>query len=235
MLSVKLDACKLFTTENRINLTESMDLFADSIPAKQEIFPDVWLLSAFALPNQGVILQDLERVIAQAPLRHMTTKMRFPLSVAMSNCGELGWVSDDQGYRYTTHDPLMGRLWPAMPSSFFELANQAASAAGFEDFLPDACLVNQYKVGAGMGLHQDKNERDFKQPIVSVSLGIPAVFQFGGPSRNDKPIKIPLMHGDVVVWGGASRLNFHGLMPLKADTHSVLGAYRYNLTLRRAA
>lgn len=211
-----------------------MDLFKDSMPAKQEILPDVWLLKAFTAANEVAILQDLAHVIAHAPLRYMTTKMRFPMSAAMTNCGKFGWISDHKGYRYDARDPLSNQLWPAMPSSFFKLANQAASATGFRDFLPDACLINHYKVGASMGLHQDKNERDFNQPIVSVSLGIPAVFQFGGLLRSDKPLKIPLTHGDVIVWGGKARLNFHGVMPLKADTHPILGAYRYNLTFRRA-
>lgn len=211
-----------------------MDLFEDNTPAKQEILSNVWLLKAFATTNQKAIMQDLARVIAHAPLRNMVTKSGFALSAAMTNCGKLGWISDSKGYRYDVRDPLTNQLWSAMPASFLTIAKQAAAEAGFDDFLPDACLINQYKVGASMGLHQDKNELDFNQPIVSVSLGIPSIFKFGGLLRNDKPIKIPLTHGDVVVWGGESRLNFHGVMPLKAFTHPVLGAYRYNLTFRKA-
>ncbi len=211
-----------------------MDLLTHITPFKQEILSDVYLLSAFATANEAAILQDLNTVLVQAPLRHMMTKMGFTMSAAMTNCGKWGWISDRKGYRYDVRDPLSNQLWPAMPASFLSLAKQAATATGFNDFLPDACLINQYKMGASMGLHQDKNELDFEQPIVSVSLGIPAVFQFGGLLRSDKPIKIPLTHGDVIVWGGVSRLNFHGILPLKADTHPVLGAYRYNLTFRKA-
>ena len=211
-----------------------MDLFEDNSPTKQEILPNVWLLKAFVIANEAAILQDLARVIALVPLRHMVTKSGFALSAAMTNCGKLGWFSDRKGYRYDGRDPLTNQHWPAMSASFLNLAKQAATEAGFNEFLPDACLINQYKAGASMGLHQDKNELDFNQPIVSVSLGIPAIFKFGGLLRSNKPIKIPLNHGDIVVWGGASRLNFHGVMPLKADTHPVLGAYRYNLTFRQA-
>ncbi len=219
-----------------------MDLFKNDTPAIQEILPDVWLLKSIALPNEEIILQDLESVISQAPLRHMMTPMGFAMSAAMTNCGDLGWVSDRKGYRYDAKDPNTGKLWPAMPASFLALAKQAAFTAGFKDYVPDACLINQYKVGASMGLHQDKNEVDFNQPIVSVSLGLPAVFLFGGLLRSDKPHKVPLAHGDVLVWGGKSRLNFHGIMPVKASQIAVLNTqsnqylknHRVNLTLRKA-
>ena len=211
-----------------------MDLFTHITLTKISILPDVVLLKGFALGNAEVLFADLQAIINLAPLRHMMTKMGFSMSAAMTNCGDLGWVSDRKGYRYDALDPLTNQPWPKMPASFQQLANLAASEAGFNDFQPDACLINQYKVGASMGLHQDKNEVDYSQPIVSVSLGIAAVFQFGGESRRDKPIKIPLVHGDVIVWGGRTRQNFHGIMPLKADTHSTLGAYRYNLTFRKA-
>ncbi len=211
-----------------------MDLFTNLSATKTNILPDVVLLKGFAIANANVLIADLQAIISQAPLRHMMTKMGFKMSAAMTNCGELGWVSDRKGYRYDALDPLTNQHWPKMPASFQQLANLAASEAGFNDFQPDACLINQYKVGASMGLHQDKNEVDYSQPIVSISLGIAAVFQFGGESRSDKPIKIPLAHGDVIVWGGKTRQNFHGIMPLKADTHTVMGAYRYNLTFRKA-
>ena len=211
-----------------------MDLFTHITPTKINILPDVVLLKGFALGDAEVLFADLQAVINLAPLRHMMTKMGFSMSAAMTNCGDLGWVSDRKGYRYDALDPLTNQPWPKMPASFQQLANLAASEAGFNNFQPDACLINQYKVGASMGLHQDKNEVDYSQPIVSVSLGIAAVFLFGGELRSDKPIKIPLAHGDVIVWGGKTRQNFHGIMPLKADTHSVLGAYRYNLTFRKA-
>ncbi len=219
-----------------------MDLFKNDTPTIQEILPDVWLFKSIALANEVTILQDLESVISQAPLRHMMTPMGFAMSAAMTNCGDLGWVSDRKGYRYDAKDPNTAKLWPAMPDSFLALAKQAALTAGFKDFVPDACLINQYKVGASMGLHQDKNEVDFNQPIVSVSLGLPAIFLFGGLLRSDKPHKVPLAHGDALVWGGKSRLNFHGIMPVKASQIAVLNTqsnqylknYRVNLTLRKA-
>lgn len=213
-----------------------MDLFEAMQPSRLEIVKDAYLLKAYALANEEALLIDLAAIISQAPLRHMMTKMGFAMSAAMTNCGALGWISDRKGYRYDGNDPVTAKPWPSMPASFQQLANLAAAAAeaGFADFQADACLINQYNVGASMGLHQDKNELDYKQPIVSVSLGIPAIFQFGGLSRTDKPIKIPLVHGDVVVWGGESRLKFHGILPLKINTHPILGAYRYNLTFRKA-
>ena len=212
-----------------------MDLFGSFKPSKEEITKDVYLLRGFALQDsEHLLLADMRAVINQAHLRNMMTPMGFAMSAAMTNCGELGWVSNQQGYRYDTLDPNTGKPWPRMPASFLQLAQTAAAECGYADFTPDACLINQYKIGASMGLHQDKNERDFTQPIVSVSLGIPAVFQFGGLKRSDKPLKISLNHGDVVVWGGDARLRFHGIMPLKPNNHAQLGAYRYNLTFRKA-
>lgn len=211
-----------------------MNLFEEIQPKKQEIAGNIFLLKAYALSAESQILSDLEATILKAPLRHMMTKMGFAMSAAMTNCGELGWVSDDKGYRYDRINPETKKAWPEMPLSFFQLTQDAALEAGFIGFEPDACLINQYKVGARMGLHQDKNELDFTQPIVSVSLGIPAIFQFGGLNRSDKPIKIPLTHGDIVVWGGDARLKYHGIMPLKPNKHDLLGPYRYNLTFRKA-
>jgi DNA oxidative demethylase len=219
-----------------------MDLFDAFKPVKEEITKDVFLLHGFALgASEHLLLADLQAIVMQAPLRNMMTKMGFAMSAAMTNCGALGWTSDRKGYRYTAQDPLTNKPWPAMPASFLQLATSAADTCGFENFTPDACLINQYKIGASMGLHQDKNELDFTQPIVSVSLGIPAVFAFGGKNRADKTIKIPLQHGDIVVWGNAARLNHHAIMPLKASIHAafrtseIQGAYRYNLTFRKAA
>jgi DNA oxidative demethylase len=211
-----------------------MDLFEEIQPKKQEIANNIFLLKAYVTSTEAQILSDLEAIVLKAPLNHMMTKMGFAMSAAMTNCGDLGWVSDHKGYRYDRLNPETKKVWPEMPLSYFQLAQDAALEAGFADFKPDACLINQYKVGASMGLHQDKNELDFIQPIVSVSLGIPATFQFGGLSRSDKPIKIPLTHGDVVVWGGDARLKYHGIMPLKPNNHEVLGPYRYNLTFRKA-
>ena len=208
-----------------------MELFESS---KLTFAQNVFLLKGFALANEAAFLADLTTIISQSSLRHMMTPMGFKMSAAMSNCGELGWVSDKKGYRYDTLDPITGAPWPQMPASFMQLAQSASAACGFANFVPDACLINQYIVGASMGLHQDKNELDFTQPIVSVSLGIPATFLFGGLKRSDKTDKILLNHGDIVVWGADARLNFHGIKPLKANSHEALGAYRYNLTFRKA-
>lgn len=211
------------------------NLFNDIQAKKQDIIKDVYLLHQFALgDSEDSLLSDMQTVIDQAPLRFMMTKMGFAMRAAMTNCGALGWISDNKGYRYDANDPQTGNPWPAMPNRFLQLAINAAAECGYKNFMPDACLINQYKVGASMGLHQDKNEVDYEKPIVSVSLGIPAVFAFGGLNRGDKTIKIPLAHGDVVVWGGNARLNHHAIMPLKPNNHQVLGAYRYNLTFRKA-
>lgn len=215
-----------------------MNLFGDLLPQKQklvqEIAKDAYLLKGFTLLHQADLLADLLQITQVAPFRHMLTPGGFTMSVAMTNCGELGWVTDRKGYRYSAHDPLDSKPWPAMPASLKQLAQQAASEAGFANFVPDACLINQYKIGARMTLHQDKDEQDFSQPIVSVSLGLPATFQFGGFERADKVTKCLLEHGDVVVWGGESRLRFHGVLPLKAGHHSALGEFRINLTFRKA-
>ena len=192
------------------------------------------LLRGFALPTVAQLLQGLDAVVQAAPLRHMATPGGLRMSVAMSNCGALGWVTDARGYRYVRQDPASSAAWPAMPPAFLQLARQAALAAGYPDFLPDACLLNRYVPGARMALHQDKDECDFSAPIVSVSLGLPATFLFGGDARSDKALRIPLFHGDVVVWGGADRLRFHGVAPLKDGEHALLGAQRINLTFRKA-
>ena len=156
------------------------------------------------------------------------------MSVALTNCGTYGWVADRTGYRYDTQDPESGGPWPPLPGAYAKLARDAADCAGFAGFEPDACLINRYAPGARLSLHQDKNERDFSAPIVSVSLGLPAVFLFGGLKRSDKPVRLQLAHGDVVVWGGPARLRYHGVMPLKAGSHPVTGEHRFNLTLRQA-
>jgi alkylated DNA repair protein (DNA oxidative demethylase) len=186
------------------------------------------------LPAEVALLKALDRVVEKSPFRHMVTPGGFRMSVAMTNCGALGWVTDRSGYRYDPDDPESQRPWPQMPDCFVELATTAAKEAGFPAFAPDACLVNRYEPGSRLTLHQDKNERDFCQPIVSVSLGLPAVFLFGGDERADKTIRVPVAHGDVVVWGGPARLRYHGVMPLKMGAHPSVGAYRVNLTLRKA-
>lgn len=193
------------------------------------------VLRGVAVPNEAAILADLQEVLARAPFRHMITPGGYKMSVAMTNCGSLGWVTDRTGYRYEATDPDSGKHWPLMPVSFLRLAQDAAAAAGFDGFVPDACLVNRYRPGARLSLHQDKNERDFGEPIVSVSLGIPAVFLFGGLTRADKTTRVPLNHGDIVVWGGPARMRYHGVMPVKEGHHPMVGCHRINLTFRKAA
>jgi alkylated DNA repair protein (DNA oxidative demethylase) len=202
--------------------------------SRERLASGAWLLRGFALGRVRALLPAIERVQTAAPFRHQVTPGGFRMSVAMTNCGSLGWVSDHRGYRYDAVDPLSGRSWPPMPAVFLELAQTAALAGGFPGFTPDACLLNRYEPGARLTLHQDKDERDFGAPIVSVSLGLPAIFLLGGDSRKDKLQRIPLQHGDVVVWGGAARLRHHGVLALADGHHDVLGAQRLNLTLRHA-
>jgi len=209
------------------------DLF-DAGPSATRIADDAWLLRGFALDRAPALQAAIDAITAQAPLRHMETRRGLRMSVAMSNCGEVGWISDRRGYRYVPCDPLDGRPWPAMPPLFAQLAAEAARVAGFEGFAPDACLINCYQPGTRLSLHQDRDERDLDAPIVSVSLGLPATFVFGGPARGDRVQRVPLRHGDVVAWGGASRLFHHGVLPLAEGVHPALGARRVNLTFRKA-
>jgi alkylated DNA repair protein (DNA oxidative demethylase) len=192
------------------------------------------VLRGFALPHVGELLPAVAGIECAAPFRHMVTPGGFTMSVALTNCGALGWTTDRRGYRYTAVDPDSGKPWPAMPEVFARLASEAATAAGFDGFAPDACLLNRYTAGARLSLHQDKNERDFKAPIVSVSLGMRATFLFGGHRRTDATRKVSLQHGDVVVWGGVDRLRYHGVMPLDGEPHALLGGQRINLTFRKA-
>jgi alkylated DNA repair protein (DNA oxidative demethylase) len=215
----------------------TLDLFGTDAPhhQTQEILAaGATLLRGFALPFDAELLIAIKLIIATSPIRYMFTPGGLRMSVAMSNCGKLGWISDHRGYRYVSNDPLTDAPWPAMPEVFSRLAQSAATAAGFSHFIPDACLINRYEPGTRLSLHQDKNERDFSAPIVSVSLGLPAVFLLGGAERSDTQQRIPLQHGDVVVWGGPVRLNYHGVLPLKTGFHDLFGAERINLTFRQA-
>jgi alkylated DNA repair protein (DNA oxidative demethylase) len=202
--------------------------------ARQKLREGAVLLRGRALPVDRALLAAIDRISAQAPLRRMTTPGGFQMSVAMTNCGSAGWVTDRTGYRYDPRDPDSGAPWPAMPDVFLALARAPADEAGFAGFVPDACLINCYAPGTRLSLHQDKDERDHGQPVVSVSLGLPATFQFGGLKRNDRPLKVPLRHGDVVVWGGPARLVYHGVLALKEGEHPALGRRRFNLTFRKA-
>lgn len=203
-------------------------------PAREALAEGAWLLHGFALPSAEALLAGVEAVAASAPFRQMTTPGGFEMSAAMTSCGEAGWITDRRGYRYEARDPESGRPWPAMPAAFRRLAEAAAAEGGFPGFSPDSCLVNQYRPGARLSLHQDRDERDYGQPIVSVSLGLPATFQFGGPKRGDPVRRVPLRHGDVVVWGGPARLFHHGVLALKEGAHPLLGRRRINLTFRKA-
>jgi alkylated DNA repair protein (DNA oxidative demethylase) len=209
------------------------DLF-DAIPHRETMAEGAVLLRGAALPFEDDVLAALDTITAQAPFRHMTTPGGFVMSVAMTNCGTAGWVTDRSGYRYDRLDPESGLPWPPLPTCFLDLAIAAATQAGYPHFVPDACLINRYEPGARLSLHQDKNERDFANPIVSVSLGLPATFQFGGLKRTDPVRKFALRHGDVAVWGGPSRLFHHGVPTLKDGQHERLGRMRINLTFRGA-
>lgn len=192
-----------------------------------------WVLHGYALPYVDALLAGIDTVIARAPFRHLQTPGGHVMQVAMTNCGTFGWCSDRRGYRYDRNDPHSGRPWPALPDAFLRLARAAAADAGFADYRPDACLVNRYAPGARLSLHQDRDEDDRVAPIVSVSLGLPATFLFGGLARGDKALRVPLQHGDAVVWGGVDRMRFHGVLPIRPGRHPLLGEQRLNLTFRK--
>ncbi|ALR77437.1 DNA oxidative demethylase AlkB [[Enterobacter] lignolyticus] len=210
----------------------SLDLFADAAPWQEPLASGAVILRRYAAGRAERLLEAIHQIAQLSPFRQMVTPGGYTMSVAMTNCGELGWTTDAGGYLYAPGDPLTGNPWPAMPALFRRFALEAAGEAGYADFTPDACLINRYAPGAKLSLHQDKDEKDLRAPIVSVSLGLPAVFQFGGAKRNDPLQRVLLEHGDVVVWGGASRLFYHGIQPLKSGHHPATGAYRYNLTFR---
>jgi alkylated DNA repair protein (DNA oxidative demethylase) len=213
------------------------DLFAnlpDVRPSREPIAEGAVLLRGFAKSAEAELITALRDIVEQAPFRHMSTPGGHQMSVAMTNCGSAGWVTDRTGYRYDGADPQSGKPWPVMPPSFRTLAGQAAEEAGFAGFSPDACLINRYEPGARMSLHQDRDETDFGAPIVSVSLGLPAIFMFGGLKRTDKTQRYRLLHGDIVVWGGPARLAFHGVAPLADGEHPLMGRRRINLTFRKA-
>ncbi|NMG30391.1 DNA oxidative demethylase AlkB [Aromatoleum evansii] len=214
------------------------DLFdhGDEAPTGREaLAPGALVLRGFARNQAEGLVAEIDAICARAPFRHMLTPGGQRMSAAMTNCGPLGWVSDRRGYRYQAVDPDSGKPWPPMPGAFLRLAADAAAEAGFAGFVPDACLINRYEPGARMSLHQDRDERDLSAPIVSVSLGLPAIFLFGGPNRSDRAERVLLLHGDVVVWGGPSRLRFHGILPVKEGAHALLGRQRINLTFRKTA
>lgn len=220
----------------RHNSAPSGELFSalQPQPEKLPLAEGAVLLRGFVANEAKTLWDAITTIASAAPFRHMTTPGGFRMSVAMTNCGNVGWVSDANGYRYSPVDPLTGDHWPEMPVSFRRLATGAATAAGFNRFEPDACLINRYEPGARLTLHQDKDEQDYSQPIVSVSLGLPATFLWGTTTRKDRPRRIRLESGDVVVWGGPARKVYHGIAPLAEGDHPVTGPYRINLTFRKA-
>ena len=209
------------------------DSVADAQPSREEIADGAVLLRAFVRPIESELIAAVRAIVAQSPFRRMTTPGGHLMSVAMTNCGARGWITDHTGYRYDPIDPRTGAPWPAMPPVLRDLALRAAEQGGFTGFAPDACLVNRYTPGTRLSLHQDKDELDNAAPIVSVSLGLPATFLFGGMARSDKPRRFRLVHGDVVVWGGPNRLAYHGVAALADGEHPLLGRQRINLTFRR--
>jgi DNA oxidative demethylase len=212
------------------------DLFAtvnDVYPSREVMAEGAVLLRNFAAPIESRLISVLRDIVAQAPFRHMVTPGGYRMSVAMTNCGSAGWITDRTGYRYGSDDPETQKPWPTMPPLLRDLARRAADHAGFAAFSPDVCLINRYVPGARLSLHQDRDELDFEAPIVSVSLGLPAVFLFGGLKRADKVNRFRLHHGDVAVWGGPARLAFHGVAPLADGEHAIMGAQRINLTFRK--
>ena len=212
-----------------------LDLFADEQPWQEPLAPGAVVLRRLAVADAATLLRDIEAVAALSPFRHMVTPGGYTMSVAMTGCGGLGWTTNNRGYLYSPVDPVTHRPWPPIPEAFHALCCEAAIAAGYPDFQPDAYLINRYAPGAKLSLHQDKDEPNLRAPIVSVSLGLPAIFQFGGLQRNDPLKRLMLEHGDVVVWGGESRLFYHGIQSLKPGQHPLAGEYRYNLTFRRAS
>jgi DNA oxidative demethylase len=212
------------------------DLFAaihDAQPKREELGEGAVLLRGCIGEDEPALLADLRIIIKAAPFRHLVTPGGHTMSVAMTNCGRVGWVLDARGYRYDPVDPDSGQNWPEMPPSLLSLAARAAAEGDYTNFAPDACLINRYKPGAKLSLHQDKDELDLGAPIVSVSLGLPAIFLFGGLTRSAPLKRYRLTHGDVVVWGGPSRLAYHGVAPLAEGEHPVMGAQRINLTFRK--
>lgn len=221
-------------------MTQS-DLFQFGLPehtAEHESLqwwsPHTMHWKGYARRYEHELLQAIEQIFTHAPPRQLQTPGGKMMSATMTNCGDLGWVSDRKGYRYESKDPLSGKTWPPMPSIIQHIATAAAREAGYPDFCPDAALINSYKPGTAMSLHQDRDEIDFSQPIVSISLGLPMTFLWGGQQRKDKPQLYLLEHGDVLVWGGADRLRFHGVKKLANGNHPLCGSRRFNITLRRA-
>lgn len=218
--------------------SEEHSLFA-AAPGNADLVNDVELLAEGAVILRGFardvgkeLLLHIAAIAGVSPFRHLIMANGMPMAVAITNCGPLGWISTVKGYRYSSTDPMTGRPWPGMPASFHTLAVQAAHAAGFEGFNPGVCIINRYTVGTHLHMHQDRDETRDAQPVVSVSLGLPAKFRFGGQGKGQPARLVPLEHGDVAVWGGRSRMAYHGIAPLEPGTHPLTGDVRLNLTFR---
>ena len=212
-----------------------LDLFADEAPWEEPLAEGAIILRRFAREQAPTLMAAVHRLARQAPFRHMVAPGGHTMAVAMTNCGMLGWSTNQHGYVYSPQDSLTGKRWPQIPTEFNAVCARASVAAGYPDFEPDACLINRYAQGTKLSLHQDKDEPNLRQPIVSVSLGLPAIFQFGGLKRSGPLKRVMLEHGDVVVWGGVSRLFYHGILPLKPGFHPLTDQFRYNLTFRKAS
>ena len=212
----------------------TLPLFETEATSPEALDDGAVLLRGWAAAQDAQWIAAVRAVAAQAPFRTMTRPGGAALSVAMTNCGNWGWVSNAQRYSYSSVDPQTGQPWPAMPAFMRAQAVAAAAAAGYPGYAPDACLMNRYLPGAKMPLHRDEDEMDWEAPIVSVSLGLPCTFLWGGRTRQDPVRRVPLVHGDVLVWGGATRMTYHGVNPLRDGHHHLLGAERWNLTFRMA-
>jgi DNA oxidative demethylase len=214
-----------------VDLFDNLPLPIDAL--RTALAPGAVLLRGLGRADDVQILQALESVIAQAPLRHLQTPGGYTMSIQTTRCGSMGWVSEPGGYRYAASNPRTQQPWPAMPLCLMDFAVRAATEAGYPDFVPDSCMINQYLPGTKLGLHQDRDERDLRAPVVSLSLGLPATFLFGGLERTGKTQRYRLAHGDVVVWGGPARLAFHGVLPVAEGDHALLGRRRVNVTFRK--
>jgi alkylated DNA repair protein (DNA oxidative demethylase) len=208
-------------------------LFSGLTPSEERLAEGAVVLRSFAVAEAPRLIKEVERIAQVAAFRHLVTPGGYTMSVAMTNCGRVGWVSEESGYRYDPLDPQTESPWPEMPAAFLGLAVRAAAAGGFAGYDPDACLINRYVEGAKLSLHQDRDENDAWSPIVSVSLGLPAIFLWGGKRRSDPVRRVPVENGDVVVWGGPARFTYHGVAPLKNGHHPLTGALRFNLTFRK--
>ncbi len=215
--------------------TKAEDIYAPDFDALSiQISPDAVLFKAALKPVASSLLEEIRTISGANPFRQRKTPGGQLMSAAMTNCGAWGWVTDADGYRYSDIEPETGRTWLPIPAVWIQWVNLFCQRAGLGTFNPDACLINRYAPGAGMGLHQDKDEKDLAIPIVSFSLGAPVLFRWGGLNRQEPVSEFLLEHGDVLVWGGADRMRFHGVKKLRRYQHPLTGHYRYNLTFRQS-